>query len=69
MVRFDLRLLNFPAEKLFKPRKRLAGINVPKYIKDSTTFKENSIEEVSEESDVIILTDYFTDMAFDNIEI
>jgi hypothetical protein len=64
MVRFDLRLLNFPAEKLLNPRKRLAGVNVPKIIKDSITFKENSIEEVYEESDVIILTDYFTDMAF-----
>ena len=68
MVRFDLRLLNFPAEKLIKPRKRLAGINVPKYIKQSIIFKETAVDEVNEETEAIVLTDYFTDSAFDNVE-
>lgn len=68
MVRFDLRLLNFPGEKLFKPRKRLAGINIPEIIKQSIAFAERDIEKINEESDVIILTDYMTDMGFENIQ-
>jgi hypothetical protein len=68
MVRFDLRLYNFPAEKLFKPRQRLKPIEVPMYVKRALSFKEESFETLNEESDVIILVDYFSfDLGFDNI--
>jgi len=68
MVRFDLRLYNFPAEKLFKPRQRLKPIEVPMYVKRALSFKKESLETLNEESDVIILVDYFSfDLGFDNI--
>jgi len=66
MVRFDLRLLNFPAERLFKPRTRLAARPVPEYVKQTLLFKESGLEEISEESDVMIFIDYFS-FGFDNI--
>lgn len=67
MVNFDLRLFNFPAERLFKPRQRLAPVEVPDYVKKSLCFKESGIEELSEDSDVIIFTDYFSwNVGFDN---
>ena len=65
MVRFDLRLLNFPAERLFMPRKRLAPLAVPDYVKEALLFKDTGIKAISEESDVIIFVDYFS-RGFDN---
>jgi len=66
MVGFGLRLLNLPAERLFKPRKRLAPLEVPDYVKKSLNLKELGIEEITEESDVIVFVDYFS-WNFDNI--
>ena len=68
MVRFDLRLFNFPAERLIKPRQRLAPVEVPEYVKKVISFEESGLDELSEESDVIVFVDYFTwDIGFDNI--
>ncbi len=57
MVRFDLRLYNFPAEKLIKPRQRLQPIEVPEYVKKVLSFKEDTLEELNEETDAIIFVD------------
>ena len=68
MVRFDLRLYNFPAEKLIKPRQRLQPIEVPEYVKKVLSFKEDTLEELNEETDAIIFVDYFSfELGFDNI--
>ena len=69
MVNFQLRLYNFPAERLFKPRKRLAPNLVPKAIVDLLPFSEEDLNDISEESDVIQFIEYFAfDLGFDNIQ-
>jgi len=65
---FQLRLYNFPAEKLFKPRKRLNPVEVPKYIKKILPFEEEKLELISKESNFIAFIDWFAfDLDFEHI--
>ena len=69
MVNFDLRMFNFPAEKLIKPRQRLQPIQVPEYVKKALTFQEDVLENLNEESDVVVFIDYFSfEVGFDNLK-
>ena len=67
MLNFSIRLLNYPGERLLEPRQRLKGIEVPDYVKAILPLKETPVSDVGEESDFILLIDYFVFSAgFDN---
>ena len=65
---FTLRLFNFPAEKIFKPRQRLSPVQIPENIAKLLPFKEEKLLYISEYSDFVLFIEYFAfDLNFDNI--
>lgn len=67
MVNFDLRLFNYPAERLIRPRQRLQPLAIPNYIKDLIPFQELQLDKVTADSDIISFIDYLSgDLGFNN---
>lgn len=67
MVNFEYRLLNFPAERLFKPRAKISGYDVSDQ-KKFIPFKESDITKVSKKTDFIKFIDFFTEeFNFNNV--
>jgi hypothetical protein len=60
MVNFEYRLLNFPSERLFKPRIKISGYDVSNQ-RSFLPFKEDHILKVSKKTDFIEFIDFFTE--------
>jgi hypothetical protein len=60
MINFEYRLLNFPSERLFKPRAKISGYDVSKQ-RSFLPFKETVTFKISRKTDFIKFTDLFTE--------
>ena len=66
---FQLRLLNYPAERLFKPQQRLAAVHAPSSIVKLLPFSVSDLSEIDEDSDFIEFIEYFAfGLNFDHVE-
>src|SRR5690242_16088758 len=68
MVNFEYRLLNFPSERLFKPRVKISGYDVSNP-RSFLPFKESNSRKISKRTDFIQFTDFFTEpFNFNNVK-